>query len=169
MSKINYPNISDESDSDVEGDEEDNEKEKMELNKFEQLIRDGNAGTLSATEVEQYIAEDEEKKDRTFQKFVRITKRAPKQVVRYSRGGKPLWVSDKEMAENVPSCEICGGPRIFEFQLMPQLLDSLKFDSSISDASVDWGVLVIYSCRNSCDTPGPAYKKEFLFRQNVRQ
>lgn len=164
---------SDESESDGEdvNDDEDgdsNVKEKVELEKFEKLVREGKSGSLSAAEIEKYAGD--EKKDRTFQRFVRVTKRAPKQVVRYSRGGKPLWVSDNEVPESVPNCDFCGGPRIFEFQLMPQLLASLGLDSGLDQASIDWGVLVVYSCRDSCDaTGGPAYKKEFLFRQNVQQ
>ena len=152
--------------SDSEG-EEDADREQAELRKYEELLREGKAGTISSAEVEKYSGE-EEKKDRAFIKFVRVTKRAPKQVVRYSRGGNPLWVSDKESAENIPSCEWCSGPRIFEFQIMPQLLVSLKMDS-LNESSIDWGTLAVYTCKNSCDATGPAYKKEFLWRQNVQQ
>ena len=52
---------------------------------------------------------------------------------------------------------------------MPQLLASLGLDTGLGQASIDWGVLVVYSCSDSCDATGPAYKKEFLFRQNVQQ
>ena len=159
-------NVSDESESDVEGDDG---KEKAELENFEKLVLEGKSGNLSAAEVEKYVSADEEKKDRAFQRFVRVTKRAPKQVVRYSRGGHPLWVSDKDIVESVPSCKFCDGPRIFEFQLMPQLLASLGLDAGLGQASIDWGVLIVYSCRDSCDATGPAYKKEFLYRQNVQQ
>jgi len=155
-------------DSDVDNDNDDDSKEKSEMKKFEELVSQGKAGSLSAAEIEKYAAEDEENKDRAFLKFTRIIKRAPKQVVRYSRGGKPLWVSETETAENVPNCEYCSEPRIFEFQLMPQLLNSLELDNSLEEASIDWGVLVVYTCSDSCDASGPAYKKEFLFRQNFQ-
>ena len=158
--------VSDESESDGEGDDG---KEKAELEKFEKLVQEGKSGNLWPAEVEKFVSADEEKKDRAFQRFVRVTKWAPKQVVRYSRCGHPLWVSDKDIVESVPSCEICGGLRIFEFQLMLQLLASLGLDTGLGQASIDWGVLVVYSCSDSCDATGPAYKKEFLFRQNVQQ
>ena len=61
------------------------------------------------------------------------------QVLRYARGGKPLWISDRDQlppppvpplapaagGAAVPRCEYCDGPREFEFQVMPQLLHSL--------------------------------------------
>ena len=166
QSRLTLTLLLDESDSEGEDDEAD--REQAELKKYEELLRQGKAGTLLSAEVEKYSGEEEEKKDRAFIKFVRVTKRAPKQVIRYSRGGNPLWVSDKDSAENVPSCELCSGPRIFEFQILPQLLVSLKMDS-VNESSVDWGTLAVYTCKNSCDATGPAYKKEFLWRQNVQQ
>ena len=159
--------------SDDEGDDGDDEedddaaKQESELDKYQKLLTEGKAGTLPSEEVENYAGEPEEKKDKVFEKFLRVTKRAPKQVVRYSRGGKPLWVSDKEAAENIPNCELCHGPRIFEFQIMPQLLASLKLDELNGD-SVDWGTLAIFSCQKSCGSTFPAYKKEFLWRQNMQ-
>ena len=42
------------------------------------------------------------------------------QVLRYDRGGKPLWVTDYNILQNssaVPDCEKCGAPRHFEFQV----------------------------------------------------
>ena len=138
------------------------------MKKFEELLSQGQAGSLPPGEIEKYATEEEEKKDRTFLKFTRVIKRAPKQVVRYSRGGNPLWVSENEMAKDVPNCEKCSEPRIFEFQLMPQLLNSLKLDNNLEEVSIDWGVLAVYTCRDSCDVSGPAYKKEFMFRQNFQ-
>ena len=44
---------------------------------------------------------------------------------------------------------------------MPQLLNKLGLD-----ASVDWGVLAVYTCKKSCDFgAGNGYAREFLFRQ----
>ena len=124
----------DENDSEGE-DEDDRERENAELKKYQELVSQGKAGTLPTSEVEKYAGDAEEdasKKDKVFERFLRVTKRAPKQVVRYSRGGKPLWVSDKEIVENVPNCEFCNGPRIFEFQIMPQLLARFVFTNFAS-------------------------------------
>lgn len=41
------------------------------------------------------------------------------QVVRYSRGGSPLWVSSQHTpsGQDVPPCP-CGAQRTFEFQVV---------------------------------------------------
>ena len=48
------------------------------------------------------------------------------------------------------------------FQVMPQLLNSLRVDST--GASIDWGTLAVYSCSVSCNTEG--YCREFLWKQD---
>jgi pre-rRNA-processing protein TSR4 len=47
-------------------------------------------------------------------------------------------------------------------------LNYLNFDEEINlDAGLlDWGTLAIYTCQDSCDS-GTAYKKEFLWKQDV--
>ena len=42
---------------------------------------------------------------------------------------------------------------------MPQLLNSLH------DDNLDWGVLIVYTCRNSCDTKDK-YVSEFIYKQD---
>lgn len=42
------------------------------------------------------------------------------QVLRYDRGGSPLWVTDYNILHDsttVPCCERCGATRHFEFQV----------------------------------------------------
>lgn len=46
---------------------------------------------------------------------------------------------------------------------MPQLLNFV--DVGIDLNSIDWGVLAVYTCKASCN-PGPAYKKEFMIKQD---
>nr|CAI5839134.1 unnamed protein product [Callosobruchus analis] len=77
----------------------------------------------------------------------------------YQRGGNPLWIAKKPLP-TIPRCENCGGPRRFEFQVMPQLLAFLH------ETTLDWGVLVVYTCDASCDVDGK-YKEEFVFKQDV--
>lgn len=65
------------------------------------------------------------------------------QVLRYAYGGRPLWstnysaqiVTSSTVTINgppvyVPTCEICGSSRVFEFQLMPALLSLLERDTA---------------------------------------
>ena len=46
------------------------------------------------------------------------------QVLRYDYGGCPLWCTlpAPEDARDIPVCESCGDVRLFEFQIMPGLL-----------------------------------------------
>lgn len=40
-------------------------------------------------------------------------------MLRYDRGGEPLWISSKGILNNdkVPNCELCNGKRVLEFQV----------------------------------------------------
>ncbi|XP_028852366.1 programmed cell death protein 2-like isoform X2 [Denticeps clupeoides] len=101
---------------------------------------------------------------KVFQKFKERTAVEPHQVLRYCRGSSPLWVSadNQPDEEKIPKCP-CGAKRIFEFQVMPQLLNDLKVDSP--GVSVDWGTLAVYSCADSCDQ-GHKYAPEFIWKQD---
>lgn len=146
---------------DSEVKEEKRVNEKDELEKFKQLSAAGKAGTLtnvSEEELETYT--QSAKEDKAFLHFKKRISNQPDQILRYCRGGAPLWIADDPKPKEIPNCEYCGGPRQFEFQIMPQLLTVLK------EIKLDWGVLVAYTCKRSCTT-GSNYKKEFLFKQDV--
>lgn len=102
--------------------------------------------------------------DQQFLKFKKRVEPEPDQVLRYCRGGEPLWVSafHKPSAEEIPRCS-CGAERVFEFQVMPQLLNFLKLDSL--GVSLDWGTLCVYTCKESCAI-GNSYSEEFLWKQD---
>ncbi|XP_070578925.1 programmed cell death protein 2-like [Ptychodera flava] len=101
--------------------------------------------------------------DVQFKKFRERINHEPEQILRYDRGGEPLWISSKHIpkSNDIPLCQ-CGAPRIFEFQILPQLLNYLHVDSL--GASIDWGTLAIYTCSKNCDT-GPVYHPEFVWKQ----
>ncbi|XP_020369655.1 programmed cell death protein 2 [Rhincodon typus] len=110
------------------------------------------------------MAKHESKEDRIFAKFKRRIALAPDQVLRYCRGGSPLWVSEDNVPSDadIPSCA-CGAKREFEFQVMPQLLNHLKVDSL--GESLDWGTLVVFTCEQNCDH-GNEYSAEFIWKQD---
>uniref|UniRef100_A0A182Y149 Uncharacterized protein n=1 Tax=Anopheles stephensi TaxID=30069 RepID=A0A182Y149_ANOST len=135
------------------------ENTKRQLAELERLKREGKAGALDDlpdAELDQYASDQVE--DKTFDKFKERISADPEQVLRYERGGKPLWLSPV-VPKQIPHCERCTGPRVFEFQIMPQMLNSLNNDQ------LDWGTLVCYTCSASCDVEG--YAEEFIFRQDV--
>ncbi|XP_064174314.1 programmed cell death protein 2 [Anguilla rostrata] len=110
------------------------------------------------------MAMHETEESRVFQKFKQRIELEPHQVLRYCRRGSPLWVSAEHVPEEkeIPNCP-CGAKRIFEFQVMPQLLNHLKVDSP--NASIDWGTVCVYSCEDSCDQ-GHGYYPEFIWKQD---
>ncbi len=98
------------------------------------------------------------------------------QVLRYIRwdssGNGALWVSSKDrLSSRPPPCEICGSERLFEFQVMPQLIHAvpLRQEEGFNRIGLDWGVLAVYTCTKSCSSatePGRGcYMKEFVWRQ----
>uniref|UniRef100_A0A182NHQ7 MYND-type domain-containing protein n=1 Tax=Anopheles dirus TaxID=7168 RepID=A0A182NHQ7_9DIPT len=138
--------------------EEENVKRQME--ELERLQQEGRAGALAdlpEAELDKYSSSDQVE-DKTFDKFKARTAADPDQVLRYERGGKALWLSPV-VPKDIPSCERCNGPRVYEFQIMPQLLNSLD------NERLDWGTLVCYTCEAGCDIEG--YAEEFIFRQDV--
>ncbi|KAG9469520.1 hypothetical protein GDO78_020303 [Eleutherodactylus coqui] len=111
------------------------------------------------------MAKHESEDDKAFSRFKKRISVEPEQVLRYCRGGDPLWISLQNVpAENdIPNCE-CGAKRAFEFQVMPQLLNHLKVDSL--QESIDWGVLAVYTCAANCNAE-TCYVEEFLWKQDV--
>lgn len=103
-------------------------------------------------------------KDKHFQRFVRKTKDNPQQVLRYHRwpenDSMVLWVSKKgRLAASPPPCKYCQGPRKFEFQLLPQLLNSFE-------DIMDFGTIVLYTCTSSCELGGE-FGEEMTIRQQM--
>ncbi|CAB3221400.1 unnamed protein product [Arctia plantaginis] len=152
-----------------EEDEDDpkNVDENEEMEKLRKLMQEKRAGTLSNVsedELEQYTKAQPE--DKVFNKFSKRINRHPDQVLRYDRGGQPLWITSNtgSCVDDIPNCQYCGGERQFELQMMPQLLNFI--DVGIELNSIDWGVLVVYTCKSSCNQ-GPAYKQEFLTKQDL--
>ncbi|CAH3043326.1 unnamed protein product [Pocillopora meandrina] len=148
---------------------DENEKsEKDRLDEYKQFVRANElfTDTESDKELESLASLGKEAllADKQFRKFKKRITREPKQVLRYHQNGEPLWVSDegKPSEDDIPRCD-CGSERVFEFQIMPQLLNHLQVDSL--EESVDWGTLVVYTCAQSCGD-GSSYQTEFIWKQN---
>ncbi|XP_018319898.1 programmed cell death protein 2 [Agrilus planipennis] len=130
-----------------------------ELESYERLKQQNKVGTMAEvpeTELHSYAEKDQ---DKEFLNFRDRISTQPDQVVRYERGGSPLYIAKDPKPNLIPECEVCGGPRQFEFQIMPQMLSMLK------QYDLDWGVLLVYTCKASCTKEG--YKREFIFKQDV--
>ncbi|RUS22173.1 programmed cell death protein 2 [Endogone sp. FLAS-F59071] len=84
--------------------------------------------------------------------------------------GEPLWVSNhgKPESADIPPCPHCGGERTFEFQILSTLLNYLNINHTSTD-SLDWGTLLVYTCKDNCHVPGLYYAEEILWRQDFSE
>ena len=81
--------------------------------------------------------------------FTRVTNYDKKQVIRFYRNNfYPLWFTQEKMLSTKKTkCNNCGGDIVFEFQIMPYL-----FLIEPKIAFNDIGTIVIYTCKNCCDS-----------------
>ncbi|XP_068640521.1 uncharacterized protein [Aristolochia californica] len=113
--------------------------------------------------LDKFEGNDDRKSWASFQE--RIGK-APQQVLRYCRDlkAKPLWPmsSGRPSKEDIPTCNYCSGPLLFEFQVLPQLL--YYFGVRNDPDSLDWATIAVYTCAASCEG-SVSYKEEFTWVQ----
>ncbi|XP_004595080.2 programmed cell death protein 2-like [Ochotona princeps] len=103
--------------------------------------------------------------DQLFYRFMKRIAACREQILRYSWSGEPLLlmrpVSD---VTEPPACSHCGGPRTFEFQLMPALVSMLQ--AADPGVSVEFGTILVYTCERSCWPPNhPTPLEEFCVVQ----
>ena len=106
--------------------------------------------------------------DDVFSRFMKKISLCPQQILRYCRSGKPLFVSKLPSNETraAPACGSCGGPRTFELQLMPALVSLLQRTDISTEAELEFGTVLVYTCASSCWTEGSgATVEEFCFVQ----
>lgn len=119
----------------------------------------------------QGIVEEASAEKKQWVEFQSRLSKNPQQVLRHCRSeqARPLWPRLQGKLEKVaiPPCNTCGAQRIFEFQVLPQLLYYLKVDST-NDDSLDFGTIAVYVCSDSCSPKsGPGgYLEEFAFVQS---
>lgn len=77
---------------------------------------------------------------------------APGQVIRYGWNQKPLVNASDVSLDAVANCEQCGSARVFEFQLMPALINHLKFKSNNLALNVEFASVLVFTCERNCST-----------------
>ena len=97
--------------------------------------------------------------------FAALVAPAPDQVLRYRRdaGARPVWPRAAPTPPPPPPCAACGSPRVFEVQLLPQLLNFLGVDADAA-SSPDWAAAAVYTCAASCGEGG-GYHEEWVWVQ----
>ncbi|KAM6927000.1 programmed cell death protein 2-like isoform 2-T2 [Lycodopsis pacificus] len=99
--------------------------------------------------------------DAVFSRFMKKISLCPQQILRYCRGGRPLFVSEPPAGVAATACGSCGGTRTFELQLMPALVSLLRRTDGGGggEAELEFGTVLVYTCRNSCWTSGSAVEE----------
>lgn len=87
------------------------------LEKQKQNAKDDLLDNVPDEEFDKYTGQIDD--DKVFGKFKKRIAADPEQVIRFDRGGTPLWITNKNQPDvgDIPACEICKRPRIFEFQV----------------------------------------------------
>lgn len=132
--------------------------------------RENNGEEFSATDMQD--VEESSADQQHWAAFQARLSRASDQVLRYCRaaGAKPLWPSleGQPKDSDIPPCLNCGGSRMFEFQLLPQLLYFLGVQNETENDSLDWATIAVYTCAASCNKSGSGsdgYVEEFPWVQ----
>ncbi|KAH8417687.1 hypothetical protein KR222_004424 [Zaprionus bogoriensis] len=90
--------------------------------------------------------------DVVFHNFITTIQQNPGQLLRYSRDAHPLLVAP--LTEPWPKCQNCKGETICEVQLLPTLIPKLRFQHNSSNAPIEYGNVLVFTCLKSCwDTP----------------
>ncbi|EFA78408.1 hypothetical protein PPL_09059 [Heterostelium album PN500] len=180
----------DEVEDDYESEEEEDGETASAAPGKELALREGDSGNVTMDHealenYQDYLAEtgkDNEFSEKTFTNlkdrqlaiFKQTTSSDRDQILRYCRdvNYQTLWVSEKNVPtdSDIPCCPNCNGERSLEMQILPQLLYFLDIDSnqvsSIHD--IDFGILSIYTCKNSCeyDNKTKGIQEEFIWKQD---
>lgn len=87
------------------------------LKKQKENAKDDLLDNVPDEEFDKYTSQVDD--DKVFHKFKKRIAADPEQVIRFARGGTPLWITTKDQpSENdIPACEKCKAPRVFEFQV----------------------------------------------------
>lgn len=100
------------------------DQEARRLKDYEEFIKkqkeqatDNTLANVPDEEFDKYTNQIDDDKD--FDRFRKRIAADPEQVVRFYRGGKPLWITRRNQLEinAIPPCDNCKAPRIFEFQV----------------------------------------------------
>ncbi|KAL5019242.1 hypothetical protein ScPMuIL_004964 [Solemya velum] len=105
--------------------------------------------------------------DRTFYKFSKRLSHYPQQCIRYQWDGQTLFIStpSKPVTDQISDrCRHCGADKVFELQLMPALIHQLHYAGQ-EETAVEFGTVLIFTCRKSCWVDGDSVRAETVIVQ----
>ncbi|KAL8433080.1 hypothetical protein Efla_006279 [Eimeria flavescens] len=136
---------------------------KLQLEYEQRVAHSSHACRSGILESEAY----EESPDKVFLKLQKRLSRSPTQVIRYSFGGKPLFISplsEEELLE-IGVCPHCHSDRVFEMQLLPMAADEIS-QRSATKTPFEWGVVAVFTCKEDC-IPTANYALEHVVVQEI--
>ncbi|XP_066149738.1 programmed cell death protein 2-like [Euwallacea fornicatus] len=102
--------------------------------------------------------------DKMFHHFLTRIKSNPEQILRYNREGAPLLLYP--LHDQIGVCKYCKKELIFEFQLIPTLISKLRLSCDPPHCNrLDFGTVLIYTCRDCCWEPNDSFKEETVIVQ----
>lgn len=99
----------------------------------------------SSSPVEEEEEDTDPPGDVAFELLRLASTRQRRQCLRYNRQDVPLWYSNINRPDLTPQPCVCGSPRIFEFQVMPQAIH-------LAHLSCDFGSIYVFTCERSCSS-----------------
>ncbi|XP_053671213.1 programmed cell death protein 2-like [Anopheles nili] len=92
--------------------------------------------------------------DMMFHSFLSKLQENPGQILRYSRNAIPLLIAPIKEISVPPYCQYCKNEMICEIQLLPTLIEKLRFEVNGDRVPIDFGNVLVWTCVKSCwDTP----------------
>lgn len=101
-------------------DETDEQSESRRMKEYQELMQSGKVSDeMSDVTEADLLSYAQNVEDVAFGKFKKRIALNNDQVLRYNRGGEPLWISSKNTLDDqeVSPCEQCQSKRVFEFQV----------------------------------------------------
>ncbi|XP_050099969.1 programmed cell death protein 2-like [Anopheles aquasalis] len=110
--------------------------------------------TLGTQETELYEKGVPMHGDLMFHSFMTKLQENPGQVLRYSRNALPLLIAPLKEINVPPHCQYCKYEMICEVQLLPTVIEKLRFAANGERTPIDFGNVLVWTCIKSCwDTP----------------
>ena len=133
----------------------------------------GGGGGTAAAAAESYERALPAHGDRLLYKLIQRLELCPSQVLRYGRdGGSPLPIAPLPVNWS-PRCVHCGGPTVFELQLLPTLVSRLRVTTPDGRGErtglLEFGTVIVYTCRDSCWAEGDSTRTETVLVQAEMQ
>lgn len=158
--------------------------------------------TTSSSDGWSEVYENSMNLDQVFERFTKRVGYEGEQCVRYDLGGVPLPFSSDSTFQSlfptsadgrraytpsaVPLCSHCKSLRVFECQLMPNLINVIRSPSSMADLTdeerrklvekemkekgtkgLDWGTCLVFSCEKDCRQGEGSQEIEECWREEV--